>query len=86
MSIIQRIKEAYRINARMYNLGIAFIVASLITRFPWLIGWLNKPEQDLIFQFAYETPKIVIGLVLFWAKDKTVSGNGTYLKPFTKKK
>lgn len=83
---MNKIAEAYRINARMYNLALAYIASALILRFPWLVtGWVPESQQGIVFSLADNTATFILGVLIFWVKDKTVSGNGSADKPFEKK-
>jgi hypothetical protein len=76
--------KAYRLNARMYNLALAYVASALVLRFPWLLGWMPVEQQGMAFGLADTITKFAIGLAIWWAKDKLLSGNGSTEKPFKK--
>jgi hypothetical protein len=84
MTMLEKISTAYRLNARLYNLAAAYVLAALILRFPWLLNWLPQTQQPLIFDLADTVTKFALGLAILWTKDKLISGNGSADKPFVK--
>lgn len=82
MNFIDRIKTGYRINQRIWNVVVVFLVAALVLNHPWLLDWLPKSAREDVFLAADQVLKYGVVLVLLWVKDSRVSGNGTAEKPY----
>ncbi len=82
MNLLHSIASNYRLNRRLWNTGFAYLASCLLLRFPWLIGWMPPDHQAQVFSLADTIRQAAFFVILFFVKDKTVSGNGTAEKPY----
>ena len=81
---IASLRAAYSARRRIWNLAIAWLASVTVLRFPQLVAFIPEEQRADIFTTADFVQRYGIGLLLFWVKDATVSGNGSDAKPATK--
>jgi hypothetical protein len=84
MKAFEVLHAAYTARRRMWNLALSWFAAVTVLRFPGIVGWLPPEQQKDVFAVADFVQRYGVGLALFWAKDATVSGNGSETKPTAK--
>lgn len=81
---LQSLREAYAARRRIWNLAALWLSSVTLLRFPDLLAWLPEDQRQDIFTVADLIRSYGIGIVLFWAKDATVTGNGSDARPVAK--
>lgn len=82
MDILHRIRSAYAINRRIWNMALVFLVSSLILNYPWMINWLPESMRGDVYVAADQVLRYGVFLVLMWVKDSRTTGNGTPEAPY----
>ena len=78
------LREAYAARRRIWNIATAWLASVTLLRFPDLIAWIPEEQRADIFTTADFIQRYAVGIALLWAKDATVSGNGSDAKPVAK--
>jgi len=81
---IRNLRVAYAGRRRIWNLAAVWLTSVSLLRFPDIIAWLPDEQRADIFATADFIQRYGVGILLFWVKDATVSGNGSDARPTLK--